>query len=92
VLERLCAPLIDQSLEVCAVALDRAGLEPTDVTQLVVTGGVSRMPFVRDALSRYFQREVTQLVNPDEAIALGAGLKAAQAVGHLVHGVARRGG
>jgi molecular chaperone DnaK len=89
--QRLTQELFDRSLEVCRATLERAGLEPTDVTQLVITGGISRIPFVREGLGRFFDREVSLLVNPEEAIALGAGLRAAQAVEHEVRGVARRG-
>jgi molecular chaperone DnaK len=89
--QRLTQNLFDRSLEVCRAALGRAGLEPTDVTQVVVTGGVSRVPFVREGLSAFFEREITAVVNPEEAIALGAGLRAAQAVEYPVRGVAKRG-
>ncbi|MFH0901907.1 MAG: Hsp70 family protein, partial [Pseudomonadota bacterium] len=87
VFERLCRELFDRSIAVCKEALERAGLEPTDVTEVVMTGGVSRIPFVRDGLSRYFQREIVTLVNPDEAICLGTGLRAAKLVEHKVKGV-----
>jgi actin-like ATPase involved in cell morphogenesis/Tfp pilus assembly protein PilZ len=90
VFERLVLPLYDRSIEVCAQVLARAGLEPGDVTQVVVTGGVSRIPLVRDGLAGYFGREPVPTVNPEEAIALGAGLKGAQVSGHRVQGVARR--
>jgi molecular chaperone DnaK len=56
---------------------------------VVVSGGVSHMPFVRDGLSRFFGRQLTPLVNPDEAICLGAGLRAAQLAKHPVLGVGR---
>jgi molecular chaperone DnaK len=88
--ERLCQPLFERSLEVCRLALDRAGLEPEHVTQLVVTGGVGRIPFVREGLARAFGRDVTSVVNPEAAIALGAGLRAATTCQHPVRGVARR--
>lgn len=89
--ERLCKELFDRSIAVCREALGRAGLEPTDVTQLVVTGGVSRIPFVRAGLSQVFEREILSVVSPEEAIALGAGLVAAKTVKHPVKAVARRG-
>jgi actin-like ATPase involved in cell morphogenesis/Tfp pilus assembly protein PilZ len=89
--QRLTQNLFDRSLEVCRAALERAGLEPSDVTQLVVTGGVSRIPYVQAGLAGFFEREITQVVNPEEAIAHGAGLRAAQALEHPVRGVAKRG-
>jgi actin-like ATPase involved in cell morphogenesis/Tfp pilus assembly protein PilZ len=92
VFEQLCQPLYDRSVEVMRAALERAGLDAADVTQVVMTGGVSRIPFIRDGLVRFFARELTLVVSPEEAIALGAGLKAAQALGHPVSGVGRRTG
>jgi molecular chaperone DnaK len=86
VFERLCRPLFDRSVTVLEAALARAGLEPRDVTQLVVTGGVSSVPFVRAGLARVFDREVESVVPPQEAICLGTGLVAAQSVQHEVMG------
>jgi molecular chaperone DnaK (HSP70) len=51
-------------------------------------GGVSRIPFVRSGVRRFFERELPQIVNPEEAVALGAGLRAAQCVNHPVEGIA----
>jgi molecular chaperone DnaK len=89
VLERLCEELFQRSLEICRSALGKVGLDPHDVHQVVVSGGVAHMPFVRDGLSRFFGRQLTALVNPDEAICLGAGLRAAQLSKHPVLGVGR---
>jgi molecular chaperone DnaK (HSP70) len=80
--EEMCEELIERSLAVCKQAFQRTGKRPQDVGQLVVTGGVSRIPAVRRALGRFFGREVVSTVNPDEAIALGAGLRAAQYASH----------
>jgi len=49
---------------------------------------VSRIPFVKNGVGRYFERELVQTVNPEEAVALGAGLRAAQCVSHPVEGIA----
>jgi Tfp pilus assembly protein PilZ len=80
--ERLSRELFDRSIGVCQAALYRAGLEPSSVTQVVVTGGVSRIPFVRKGLSQFFEREITSVVNPEEAIAMGAAIRAGRLVGH----------
>lgn len=91
IFERLCQELFDRSLAVSQAALDRAGLDPSDVTQLVVTGGVSHIPFVRKGLEKHFEREITAVVNPEAAIALGAGLRAASLVHHPARMAAREG-
>jgi molecular chaperone DnaK (HSP70) len=85
--ESLCRDLFDRSLVVCKEVLDQLGLAPTDMTQVVVIGGISRIPFVRQGVSQFFDRELVQVVHPEEAVALGAGLCAAQRINHEVRGV-----
>ena len=84
--EALCTELFDRSLEVCQSVLERVGLDPWDVTQVVVTGGMSQVPFIRRRLGEIFEREITPLVDPDVAICLGAGLQAASLSGLEVTG------
>jgi molecular chaperone DnaK (HSP70) len=86
--EQLCRVYFERSLVVCRQTLDRAGLEPPHVTQVVISGGISRVPFIQQGLSDFFEREVTPIVNPEAAICLGAGLMAARLVQHRVVGVA----
>ncbi len=69
------------SLGLCKKALDTIGLEPRDVTQIVATGGVSQIPFVRRRLVERFGCEIADGPNPAEAVARGAGIRAAQLVG-----------
>ncbi len=78
VFEKLTAELVQRSLAICRSTLAQAGLDPLDMHQIVVSGGVSRIPFVRRELSAFFGREITPVVNPDEAICVGAGFRAAQ--------------
>lgn len=75
--ERLCADLVTRSLDIVAQALRDVDLEPSDVGQVVLTGGCTRIPMVRAAVSRFFDREVGTHVNPDEAVALGAAVQGA---------------
>jgi len=89
-LERLCGSLLERSLAICEGALSRAGLDPADVHQVIATGGVSHIPFVRAGLSRYFARPIHDQVSPDEAICLGAGFRAAQFARQPVDGIADR--
>ena len=86
--EGLCQDLLQRSLIVSGEALESIGLGPRDVTQVVAIGGISRIPFVRRGLGRFFGREILHVLNPDEAVALGAGLCAAELVQHPVVGCA----
>jgi len=86
--EALCKEFLERSLAACTETLDALKLAPSDLTDVVVMGGVSRIPFVKNGVSRYFERELVQTVNPEEAVALGAGLRAAQCVNHPVEGIA----
>ncbi|MGC4120086.1 MAG: Hsp70 family protein [Myxococcales bacterium] len=87
ILEQLTRPLVDRSLVLCRQVLERLGLEAQDLTQVIVTGGITRLPFVREAVARAFGRPIPTVVHPDEAVGLGAGLRAAQIAGHHVAGV-----
>jgi actin-like ATPase involved in cell morphogenesis/Tfp pilus assembly protein PilZ len=82
VLEELCRDLVTRSLEVCQEALAAAGLDGRDVGQVVLTGGVTHMPLVREAVERFFEREITTIVSPDLAVAQGAAIHAARVTGH----------
>ncbi len=89
VLERLCRPLFERSIDICKSALNRVGLDPSDVQQVVASGGVSYMPFVREGLGTFFGRSIRSTVSPDEAICLGAGIRAAQLSQRPVTGIGR---
>ena len=89
VLEQLCSELLDRSIKICGSALGRAGLEPEDIAQVVISGGVSHIPFVRAGINRLFKRIIPTTVDPDEAICAGAGLRAAQLAHHPVAGLGR---
>ena len=84
--QSICEDLVERSLDVCQSALSSIDLEPRDVTEVVVTGGTSRIPFVRDGVARLFDKEIKTLVNPEDAIALGNGLFAARLAEHAVTG------
>ena len=84
--QSICEDLLERSLDVCQSALSSIDLEPRDVTEVVVTGGTSRIPFIRDGVAKLFDKEVKTLVNPEDAIALGNGLFAARIAEHVVTG------
>jgi len=75
-LEQLSSDLIERSLGPCRQALSDAGLQATQINDVVLVGGQTRMPKVQDTLRQFFGRELVKGVNPDEAVALGAAIQA----------------
>jgi molecular chaperone DnaK len=75
-LEQLSDDLIQRSIEPCRQALKDAGLSKSDITQVVLVGGMTRMPAVQEAVRQFFGREPHKGVNPDEVVGLGAAIQA----------------
>jgi molecular chaperone DnaK len=75
--EAMCGELVERSLAVVEETLGAAGVPKERVGRIILTGGLARIPVVRAALARFFQRELDQAVHPDEAICLGAAVKGA---------------
>jgi molecular chaperone DnaK len=75
-LESLVEELITRSLEPCKTALKDAGLSASDVDDVILVGGQTRMPKVQEAVKDFFGKEPRKDVNPDEAVALGAAIQA----------------
>lgn len=75
-LEELVHDLIQHSLEPVKKALDDAGVKPADVNEIVMVGGMTRMPAIQDAVSKFFGKEPNKSVNPDEVVAVGAAIQA----------------
>ena len=75
-LEKLVADLINRTLEPCRKALKDAGMEAKDVADVVLVGGMTRMPRVREVVKEFFGREPHTGVNPDEVVAMGAAIQA----------------
>jgi molecular chaperone DnaK len=71
----LTADLVQRIITPCRVALSDAGLETTDIREIILVGGTTRIPAVRDAIKAFFGREPNHSVNPDEAVALGAAIQ-----------------
>jgi molecular chaperone DnaK len=82
-LESLVEDLISRSLEPCKVALKDAGLSISDIDDVILVGGQTRMPKVQDAVKELFGKEARRDVNPDEAVALGASIQAAVLAGDV---------
>jgi molecular chaperone DnaK len=75
-LEKLVADLIDRTLEPCRKALKDAGVEAKDIADVVLVGGMTRMPRVREVVKEFFGKDPHTGVNPDEVVAMGAAIQA----------------
>ncbi len=75
-LEQLTADLVERTLGPVRQALQDAGLQPSDIDEVVLVGGMTRMPAVQEAVRRLFGKEPHKGVNPDEVVAIGAAIQA----------------
>ncbi|RVT93645.1 molecular chaperone DnaK [Sphingomonas crocodyli] len=75
-LERLVDPLIQRSIEPLKKALADAGLKTGDIDEVVMVGGMTRMPKVREVVKQFFGKDPHTGVNPDEVVAMGAAIQA----------------
>jgi molecular chaperone DnaK len=75
-LEKMVEGLIKRTLEPCKKALKDAGVKPADIAEVVLVGGMSRMPRVRELVKEFFGKEPHTGVNPDEVVAMGAAIQA----------------
>jgi len=75
-LESLVGDLITKSMKPCAAALKDAGLSKGDIDEVVLVGGMTRMPKVVEEVTKFFGKEPHKGVNPDEVVALGAAIQA----------------
>jgi len=76
-LEQITEDLVKKSLEPVRRALSDAGLRPSDISEVVLVGGMTRMPAVQEAVRKEFGKEPHKGVNPDEVVAVGAAIQAA---------------
>jgi molecular chaperone DnaK len=79
--ESLVESLIDKSIKPCEIALKDAGLKASDISEVILVGGQTRMPLVQQKVKDFFGREPRKDVNPDEAVAVGAAIQAAVLAG-----------
>ncbi|MEP2642584.1 molecular chaperone DnaK [Roseobacter sp.] len=75
-LESLVNDLIKNSIKPCQAALKDAGLSPSDIDEVVLVGGMTRMPKVVEEVTKFFGKEPHKGVNPDEVVAMGAAIQA----------------
>jgi molecular chaperone DnaK len=82
-LEALCGDLLDRIEEPCRTALRDAGLSTREIDEVVLVGGMTRMPAVQARVKKLFGKEPHKGVNPDEVVAIGAGIQAAVLKGEV---------
>jgi len=82
-LESLVEDLITRSIEPCKIALKDAGLKSSDITDVILVGGQTRMPKVQEAVKDFFGKEPRRDINPDEAVAIGAAIQGAVLSGEV---------
>ncbi|MBJ6136848.1 molecular chaperone DnaK [Marinobacter litoralis] len=76
-LESLVEDLVQRSLEPCKVALKDSGLSASEIDEVILVGGQTRMPLVQEKVKEFFGKEPRKDVNPDEAVAMGAAIQGA---------------
>ncbi len=74
-LEALVEDLVERTIEPCRVALKDAGLKVSDIDDVILVGGQSRMPKVQEKVKEFFGKEARKDINPDEAVAVGAAIQ-----------------
>jgi molecular chaperone DnaK len=76
-LESLVEDLIERSIKPCEQAMQDAGVRPSDIDEVILVGGMTRMPRVQEAVEKLFGKSPRRDVNPDEAVAVGAAVQGA---------------
>lgn len=74
-LEKLVEDLVDRTIEPCKKALSDADISSSDVDQVILVGGMTRMPLVQKKVTDFFGKEPNKSVNPDEVVAMGAAIQ-----------------
>ena len=75
-LEALCKPLVERSLKICQNTLESAGLQLDDLDEIIMVGGMTKMPLIRKMVAEWSGRTPNTTVNPDEAVGIGASIQA----------------
>ncbi len=82
-LEQLVGDLVEKSLEPCKKALADAKLSASDINEVILVGGMTRMPFVIQTVEKFFGKKANASVNPDEVVAIGAAIQAGNLQGDI---------
>jgi molecular chaperone DnaK len=81
--EAMCATLVQRTIEPCKKALTDAGIKPNQIGEVILVGGMTRMPRVVETVKSLFGREPSKGVNPDEAVAIGASIQGGVLAGNV---------
>ena len=73
--EQLCDKLVERTLEPCRKALKDAGLQTTDIDEVILVGGSTRIPKIQEVVEKFFGKKANRSVNPDEVVAIGAAIQ-----------------
>jgi molecular chaperone DnaK len=73
--EQLVDGLVQRTIAPCKSALKNAGLKPSDIDEIILVGGSTRIPAIQDAVKKFFGKDPSKGVNPDEVVALGAAIQ-----------------
>ncbi len=79
--ERIAEPIVNRTLECCRRAMDDARLTPDDIDEVVLVGGSTRTPLVRERIAEFFGRQPLCSIDPDQVVALGAAVQAGVLMG-----------
>ncbi len=74
-LNGMCEDLVLRTIEICRVTLKESGLSTKDIDEVILVGGMTRMPRLQDAVAEFFERQPSRGVHPDEVVALGAAIQ-----------------
>ena len=80
-LEDLTRDLVDRTVQICEMTLDEAGLEKDEIEDIVLVGGMTRMPLVQAGVTEFFEREPCKGVHADEVVGLGASIQGEALIG-----------
>jgi len=81
--EQLADSLIRRSIEPCETAMKAAGLSKSDIDEVILVGGSTRIPAIQEAVKKYFGKEPSKGVNPDEVVAIGAAIQGGVLTGEV---------
>jgi molecular chaperone DnaK len=81
--ESLIDPLVQATVEPCRKALHDAGLSASDISEVILVGGSTRIPVIQDVVEKFFNRKPSKGVNPDEVVAVGAAIQGGVLTGEV---------
>ncbi|NVK28308.1 MAG: molecular chaperone DnaK [Flavobacteriia bacterium] len=73
--ERLVSDLVERTIEPCRTALKNAGMSTSDIDEIILVGGSTRIPAIQEAVKKFFGKDASKGVNPDEVVAIGASIQ-----------------